>query len=63
MCNQITNNVGGHLSPEEAADKAYNHLMLFWAKSMKEDLVTYYKNDGALLSELSKLVAKRFSEG
>ena len=62
MCNQIADNVGTHLSIEEAADKTLNHIRLFWAKSMKEDLITYYKNDGELLNEISTLVVDKLSK-
>jgi formate dehydrogenase subunit delta len=64
MCNQIASNVGGHLSTEQAADKTLNHIYLFWAKSMKENLVDYYRNDGELLNEISSLaIEKMIKEG
>ena len=62
MCNQIADNVGTNLSIEEAVNKTLNHIRLFWAKSMKEDLIIYYKNDGELLNKISALVVDKLSK-
>lgn len=58
MCNQIADNVGGHLSTAQAADKVLNHITLFWAKSMKADLIRYYKTDGQQLNQTAKLATE-----
>ena len=57
MSNQISDNIGLHLTPDKAVDKVVNHIQLFWAKSMKEDLITYFQSDGRLLNEISKQAA------
>ncbi|WOH36574.1 formate dehydrogenase subunit delta [Thalassotalea fonticola] len=62
MSNQISDNIGLHLSAEQAVDKVVNHIQLFWAQSMKNDLIAYYKNDGQLLNELSKLATIKLAE-
>lgn len=59
MSNQIADNIGLHLSPEEAADKVLNHIRLFWAKSMKSDLIKYYQEDGARLGDTTKLAVEK----
>ena len=62
MCNQISDNIGHHLTPTQAADKVVNHLTLFWAKSMKTDLIKYYQNDGSGLNDISKLAVAKLSQ-
>ncbi|WNC71572.1 formate dehydrogenase subunit delta [Thalassotalea psychrophila] len=62
MCNQISDNIGHHLTPIQAADKVVNHLTLFWAKSMKAQLIQYYQNDGAELNDISKLAVEKLSQ-
>lgn len=42
---------------EQAVKNVVNHIQLFWAKSMKEGLITYFQNDGKLLNEISKQAA------
>ena len=59
MSNQIADNIGLHLSPEQAADKVFNHIRLFWAKSMKSNLINYYQEDGARLGATTKLAIKK----
>ncbi len=61
MCNQISDNIGLHLTSEQAVHKVVNHLQLFWAKSMKGDLITYFQNDGKLLNETSKKAAAQIA--
>lgn len=55
MINQISDNLCMHLCSEQAVDKVVEHIQLFWARSMKDDLITYYKNDGELLNDISQL--------
>ena len=62
MCNQISENIGYQLTPTQAAEKVENHITLFWAKSMKTELIKYYQNDGEALSDISKLAAKKLSQ-
>lgn len=59
MSNQIADNIGLHLSPEQAADKVCNHIRLFWAKSMKSDLIRYYQEDGDRLGATTKLAVEK----
>jgi formate dehydrogenase subunit delta len=61
MCNQISDNIGYQLTADQCADKVVNHLTLFWAKSMKEELIRYYQEDGQLLNETSKIVAQKLA--
>ncbi|TWX63540.1 formate dehydrogenase subunit delta [Colwellia demingiae] len=62
MSNQIADNIGLHLDSDQAVDKVVNHIQLFWAKSMKHDLITYYQNDGNLLNEISQQATIRLVE-
>jgi formate dehydrogenase subunit delta len=59
MSNQIADNIGLHLSTEDAADKVLNHIRLFWAKSMKNDLIKYYQEDGARLGDTTKRAVEK----
>ena len=59
MSNQIADNIGLHLSTEQAADKVLNHIRLFWAKSMKNNLIKYYHEDGSQLSATAKLAVEK----
>jgi formate dehydrogenase subunit delta len=61
MSNQISDNIGLHLTPEKAVDKVVNHIQLFWAKSMKNDLISYLQSDGRLLNEISKQSAAQLA--
>lgn len=49
MINQIAANLSHHQSEEQAAKQVAHHLQRFWARSMKEEILVYYKNDGAQL--------------
>lgn len=62
MINQIADNVGLNLAPEQAASKVVQHIHLYWAISMKNDLIAYYKNDGKLLNNVSQLAANQLAE-
>ena len=59
MSNQIADNIGLHLSSEQAADKVCNHIRLFWAKSMKNNLIKYYQEDGERLGSTTKLAVEK----
>jgi len=59
MSNQIADNIGMHLSNEQAADKVVNHIRLFWARSMKKNLIKYYQEDGARLGSITKLAVEK----
>ena len=51
MANQIADNICHQDTSSEAIAKLANHLTLFWAKSMKADILAYYREDGSQLSE------------
>lgn len=53
MVNQIAANICFQATGQSAVLKITNHLQLFWAKSMKQDIIEYYQQDGDGLSELS----------
>jgi len=59
MSNQIADNIGLHLSKEQAADKVVNHIQLFWAKSMKNNLIKYFQEDGAQLGSITKRAVEK----
>ncbi len=59
MSNQIADNIGLHLTTEQAADKVFNHIQLFWAKSMKNNLIAYYQEDGTRLGSTTKLAVEK----
>jgi len=59
MSNQIADNIGMHLSTEQAADKVVNHIQLFWAKSMKNNLIKYFQEDGAQLGNITKRAVEK----
>ena len=57
MVNQIAaNNQSGTL--EDAAKATSSHMLKFWARSMKADIIEYLETDGADLSEASKAAVK-----
>lgn len=39
---------------EDAAIVASTHMKKFWARSMKQDIIAYAKEDGSELSEAAK---------
>ena len=51
MVNQIAANICFQSSEQELVEKIAKHLQLFWAKSMKQDIIDYYQQDGEALSE------------
>lgn len=53
MVNQIAEN-NQHGGIEQAANVTCGHMQKFWARSMKNDIIEYLKDDGADLSETSK---------
>ncbi|HDY84432.1 hypothetical protein LCGC14_0528540 [marine sediment metagenome] len=54
MVNQISMN-NQHYTAEEAAGRIAKHLKAFWARSMKQMIITYSIENGSELSSLSKL--------
>lgn len=55
MINQISSNNNYKKSDEETAHFVANHIKNFWARSMKEKILHYAKEDGAKLSNASKI--------
>jgi formate dehydrogenase subunit delta len=61
MANQIGDNFG-HLSGDEAAGALTTHLKMFWAPSLRAELVRYLKAGGKGLSPLVVIAAQRLPE-
>ncbi|WP_281560838.1 formate dehydrogenase subunit delta [Thalassomonas sp. RHCl1] len=61
MVNQIAANICFQSTEQEAVLKIVNHLQLFWAKSMKQDIIEYYQQGGEELSELSAQAVARLA--
>lgn len=53
MVNQISAN-NAHYEPEDAAERVSKHLKAFWARSMKQMIITYLAENGSELSPISK---------
>lgn len=58
MINQIASNNCYNKSDEETADFVAHHLKMFWAISMQDKLLQYMKDDGADLSNASKIALR-----
>ncbi|WDE12219.1 formate dehydrogenase subunit delta [Thalassomonas haliotis] len=61
MVNQIAANICFQSSEQEVVVKIANHLQLFWAKSMKQDIIEYYQQDGEGLSDLAGQAVARLA--
>jgi formate dehydrogenase subunit delta len=61
MINQISANIATIASAEndELALQVADHLQRFWARSMKQKIISYADNDGAGLSIVSKQAVVR----
>ena len=54
MANQIAAHCAPGASEAVAAEKAANHIQMFWAASMKRQLIAYFQADGEALSETAQ---------
>jgi formate dehydrogenase subunit delta len=61
MVNQISMN-NQHYTAEEAAGRIAKHLKSFWARSMKQMIISYSIENGSELSSLSKLSIELLSK-
>ncbi|TBW58229.1 formate dehydrogenase [Marinobacter halodurans] len=59
MINQISDNNLHHGEAEHAAEMVATHLIKFWARSMKDQIISYAENDGSELNQVSKLAVER----
>lgn len=59
MANQISVHNLHHGDEDAAADAVANHIRKFWARSMKDQLRAYAKEDGSELSAVSRAAAAR----
>jgi formate dehydrogenase subunit delta len=55
MINQISSNNNYKKTDEETAHFVANHIKSFWARSMKEKILHYANEDGAKLSNASRI--------
>jgi formate dehydrogenase subunit delta len=53
MVNQISAN-NEHYGSEEAAERVSKHLKGFWARSMKQLIISYMSENGADLSPIAR---------
>ena len=53
MMNQISDNMALTENDEQAAAKVADHIERFWARSMKEKIISYARSDGEMLKEMS----------
>ena len=65
MVNQISTN-NEHYGPEEAAERVSKHLKGFWARSMKQMIISYLAENGSDLSPIARraieLLSKAYPE-
>ncbi|MGB0936587.1 MAG: formate dehydrogenase subunit delta [Colwellia sp.] len=61
MANQIASNNAYKKTDEQTADFVVNHIQLFWAQSMKSQLLAYAKSDGSELIPAVKIAAINLS--
>jgi formate dehydrogenase subunit delta len=61
MANQIGDNFG-HLAGDQAVAALATHLEMFWAPSLRAELVRYLASGGAGLSPLVVAAARRLPE-
>ncbi|KGJ95981.1 formate dehydrogenase subunit delta [Thalassotalea sp. ND16A] len=54
MLNQIAANICLAGDEQQAAVEVAHHIVAFWAKSMKVDVIEYYQSDGEQLLPVSK---------
>lgn len=63
MINQISNNNNYKKTDEETAEFVANHIKNFWARSMKEQILHYAAEDGAELSNVSRVALSYLDKG
>lgn len=61
MVNQIATNTE-HYGVENAAERVSEHLKRFWARSMKQMIISYSVENGEALSPISKLAVADLSK-
>lgn len=62
MANQIAANVDQSGGDEAAAEKVATHLQKFWARSMKQQIVDYARQDGSDLAPIAQLAVSRLAD-
>jgi len=61
MANQIADNNQHHDSEAESVELIATHLMRFWARAMKQDIVAYANSDGSKLTPLAQKAVAELS--
>ncbi len=54
MANQIAANNTHHDDDAEAAQMVASHLKRFWARAMKQQIISYADSDGSALSPVAR---------
>jgi formate dehydrogenase subunit delta len=60
MANQISENFS-YEPPASAANDVATHLRAFWSPGMREEILAYERDNGAELSEVTRLALQRLS--
>ncbi len=61
MANQIADNNLHHGDETESVQIVSDHLMRFWARAMKQQIVAYANNDGSQLTPLARKAVAELS--
>ena len=61
MLNQISTNLSPHRSDEDAAELVKTHIIKFWSKTMRDQILSV-PSDTPDLSNISKIAIKNLKE-
>lgn len=59
MANQIADNNSHYGTQEEACERVALHLKKFWARSMKQQIISYLNEDGTRLTPLAQVAIRQ----
>ncbi|MEY3191119.1 MAG: hypothetical protein RIS10_1236 [Pseudomonadota bacterium] len=62
MANDIGNFFNAESNKEIAAEGVKKHILRSWDPRMRRDIITYFKEDGAELSDLAKVAVSRLDQ-
>ena len=62
MANQIAANITSGQSEEVTAAAVTQHLLRFWSRAMKAEIVAYLNADGSELSATAKLAVAKLEQ-
>lgn len=62
MVNQISTNNQYHENDQQAADAIASHLTKFWARAMKQQIITHLEAGGEGLLPVSRMAIERLQQ-